>query len=286
MPYRLYKILFILTVLAIITGLALFWLAYTEPKNLEVDFLDVGQGDAELIKTPFGQNILVDGSPNSIVLRKLSAELPWWDRTIDLMILTHPHDDHVAGLNDIMSRYEVKKIIMTGVNHTGPAYIKFLENIRNKKIPVTIIDRPQIIELGADCRINILWPEKNLAGQEVENLNNTSIVFKLEHEDTKILFTADIEKEAEAAIMLKPGLLKADVLKVSHHGSEYATSEEFLNLVKPQMAVIEVGANNKFGHPNPRTLKRLERAGAEILRTDKFGTIRLISDGSKIWQMN
>lgn len=282
MSSRLYKILFFLSILAVVIGMAAFLLSYKQPKDLEIDYLDVGQGDAALIKTPYGQNILVDGGPNSTVLRRLGENLPWWDRTIDLMILTHPHDDHVGGLVDVAKRYKIKKVLYTGVLHTAPAFLEWLQILRDKKIPVTIIDREQTIGLGENLKIEIFYPQKSLAGTTVPELNDSSIVLQLIYGDNKFLFPADISTNVEKELLDKGEVVASDVLKVSHHGSEYATSDESLELVKPEYAVISVGKNNLFGHPNQRTLNKLERAGIKIYRTDELGTIKLKSDGKNI----
>lgn len=282
MPRKLYKILLILGIAACITAIFAFWLTFRAPENLEIDYLDVGQGDAELIQTPFGQNILIDGGPGDKVLKSLGKALPWWDRKIDLMILTHPHDDHVTGLIEVLKRYQVKKILYTGVNHDSPNYIAWLETVRAKKISLTIIDRPQVIELGKDCALEIIYPNKNLSGLAVENLNNSSIIAKLVYKENKFLFVGDAEEEVEKELLKLKIDLKADVLKIGHHGSTTSTSEDFLRAVSPLKAVIEVGADNEFGHPQVRILKRLENADIEIFRTDLLGNIRLKSDGKKI----
>ena len=259
-----------------------FYLISDSDKELKVNFLDVGQGDSILIKAPTGQNILVDGGPDDTVLKRLGKEMPLWDKKIDLMILTHPHADHITGLIDVIKNYQVEKILYTGALHTTPNYIEWLKLIKEKKIPLTIIDRPQTIKLGENCEIQIIYPFKSLAGQSVANLNNSSIVFKLIYGQTTFLFMGDAEKEVEEELLASGVPLGADVLKVGHHGSSDATSEEFLKIVSPRFAVIEVGRGNDFGHPSGRVIKRLERFGAKILRTDLEGTIRLLSDGENI----
>lgn len=153
---------------------------------------------------------------------------------------------------------------------------------RQKKLAVAIIDRPQAVSLGDDCRLEILYPAENLAGRTVDNLNNTSIVIKLIYGRTKFLLMGDAENEAENKLMASVSDLKVDVLKIGHHGADDATSEEFLKAVSPQIAVIEVGKDNDFGHPSPRILKRLERLGARIFRADADGTVVLVSNGEKI----
>jgi len=277
--YRLYLILGIVLILAILFLFSVFY----QPKSLlEVDFLDVGQGDAILIKSPYGQNILIDGGPDKGVIRKLADNLPYYDRKIDLIILTHPHDDHVTGLIEVLKRFEVKKIIYTGALHTGPNYLAWLKEIKDKKIFLLVADQPQNINLGQDLDFKIIYPLKNFSGQEAENLNNTSVVVKLIYKNISFLLVGDIEKEAEDELIKNGVDLRAHVLKVGHHGSDTGSTEEFLEAVRPEIAVIAVGRNNKFGQPSRRVIKRLERRGAIIYRTDIDGDIKIISNGAMI----
>ena len=282
MSDKLYKILLILGIVAVLVAIPAFWLTYQAVSELEVDFLDIGQGDAVLIKAPFGQNILIDGGPDNSVIKRLGENLPWWDKKIDLMILTHPHDDHATGLIEVIKRYKVKKILYTGVVHTSPNYLVWLELVRDRQIPLTIIDRPQKIILGKHCVLDILYPAKSLLGQTVNNLNNSSIVVKLIYEETKFLLTGDAEIEVEQELVESNIDLTAQVLKAGHHGSDTSSSIEFLQAVKPEIVVIQVGIDNDFGHPSRRVIKRLERTGAQVLRNDLDGTVKLVSDGKNI----
>lgn len=250
--------------------------------EFRVSFLNVGQGDASLIQTIDGKNILIDGGPDDSVVYQLSQELSWLDRTIDLMILTHPHADHINGLNEVLDRYDVKKILYTGAVHTSPTYINWLKLVKEKNIPIVIIDKPQKIKLDEDCFIDILYPTTSFLHEEVSNLNNTSIVFKLTYKKKKFLFTGDIEEEIESDLLDNKIDLSADILKIAHHGSDTSTILDFLKAVNPSIAVIQVGEDNKFNHPSIRVINRLERAGVDVLRNDKSGTIRMTSDGNSI----
>jgi len=251
--------------------------------ELRVSFLNIGQGDSSLIQTMDGKNILIDGGPDDSVIFELSKELSWFDRTIDLMILTHPHADHISGLTEVIERYDVRKILYTGVPHSSPTYIHWLKLVQEKKIPITIISKSQTIELTEDCFIEILYPISSLLNLDVSNLNNTSVVLKLVHGETKFLFTGDIESETESELLRSGIDLSADVLKVAHHGSDTSTSLEFLKAVRPEFAVMQVGEDNKFNHPSIRILKRLERMNVEIFRNDIDGTVRFKSDGKNIF---
>ena len=282
MKNKLYKILLILGIVATLISVPAFWFLYNTPNNLEVDFLDVGQGDAILIKSPYGQNILIDGGPDDRIIGELSSNLAFWDKKIDLVILTHPHDDHVAGLIDVIKRYKVEKILYTGVVHNSPNYLAFLELVKARKIPIIIIDKPKEIKLGEDCEMQIIYPQESFLGKHVSNLNNSSIVMKLVYGENKFLFTGDAESEVEQELLEKNIDLHADVLKAGHHGSDTSSSEEFLKAVSPEFVVMQVGDDNDFGHPSRRIIKRLERMDSKILRNDLDGAIKFISDGKEI----
>jgi competence protein ComEC len=242
----------------------------------------VGQGDSILIKTPDEQNILIDGGPSSKVLSQLGKNLAFFDKNIDLLVLTHPHSDHVAGLIEVLRRYQVKKVLMTGVLHTSPDYLTFLKELENQKTEIQIAKGAQDIALGQDLTLKILYPFKDVSQQKFDELNNSSIVLKLIYKDNSFLFTGDAEEIAESDLIAAKTDLSAQILKVGHHGSKYSSSEKFLEAVNPQYAVISVGKNNDFGHPHLRTLDNLAQRNIKILRTDQSGTIKFISDGNNL----
>lgn len=259
-----------------------FFQSFQESRVLEVNFFDIGQGDAILIKTPNHQKILIDGGPDNKIIYKIGQNLPFYEKEIDLMILTHPHADHLTGLIEVLKRYKVKKILSTGVLHATPEYLAWLEIIKKQNILMEIATSGQIIELGKDLNLEIFYPQENLSGQQVQDLNNTSIVSKLTFDRTSFLFTGDAESEVEEKLISSKADLKANVLKVAHHGSKNATSQKFLDKVMPEIAVVSVGVENKFGHPSKGVLSRLKKMGAQILRTDQDGDIKILSDGIKI----
>ena len=251
------------------------------PGKLRVDFFSVGQGDSALIRTPQGQKILVDGGPDDTAVRKLGQYLPFYDKEINLIVLTHPHSDHVAGLVEILKRYKVDKIMMTGVPHTTPDYLAFLELIKDKNIPVEAIKQKQIIDLENNLKWQILYPDRDLSQSSMDNLNNSSIVARLVYVSSSFLFMGDYEEEEGLASVNEPSL-KSDVLKIGHHGSTNANSPVFLQAVAPTYSVISVGRDNQYGLPGYRTIYELKKLGSIIYRTDESGDIRLLSDGNKI----
>jgi competence protein ComEC len=270
----------VFAVVLILFGVSFF--QSLQDNKLEVNFFDVGQGDAILIKTPDHQKILIDGGPDNTIINKLGENLPFYDKEIDLMILTHPHADHVTGLVEVLKRYKVKKILATGVLCTTSEYIAWLEEIKKQKIPMEIAQAGQIISFGENLKLEILYPLEDLSGKQFENLNNSSVVGKLTFGKTSFLFTGDAETEVEEKLLNAGVDFKVDVLKVAHHGSKNATSQEFLDKVQPKFAVISVGAKNKFGHPSQGTINRLEKMNAQVFRTDKDGDVKILSDGEKV----
>lgn len=251
-----------------------FWLFFNISNNLEVIFLDVGQGDSVLIKTPFGQNILIDGGPGSKVINELNEELAWFDRFIDLVIVTHPDNDHIGGLIPVLERFAVGKVIYTGVMHESPVYDEFKVILKEKDVDVNIINGPEEIKFGKNCNLNIIFPVRSFVGLGVDVVNNSSIVAMLNCAQKKFLLAGDIEEEVESELVEKGLELSADVYKASHHGSDTSNIQSFLELVKPEIVVIQVGADNTFGHPSLRVIKRFERVGAKVYRNDLDGVIR------------
>ena len=246
--------------------------------NLRVVFLDIGQGDAALIQTSEQQNILVDGGPDKNIIYKLDQYIPFNNRKIDLVILTHLDSDHLTGLIEVLKRYPVKKIISNGLKGFDSITLEWERLIQKKNIPQQIADIPLNIMLDDKTLIEFLWPNQNLLKESKGDDNFTSLVFKLIHGNNSFLFTGDVPKEVEEVLVATEKDLKADVLKAGHHGSKYSSTKEFLSKVEPKYGVISCGENN-FGHPSLRVLKNLENVNAEILRTDQLGDIIFLSDG-------
>lgn len=263
---------------------ALTWLALRglPDGKLHVYFLDVGQGDAILIQAPDGRQILVDGGPSpTALLNELGAVLPFWDRSLDLVVLTHPDGDHITGLIPLLDRYRVARVLDTQLSDAASLAAAWREGLARNNITRTIAERGMRIPLG-QAQFTVLHPGPRALRSTASDDNNNAIVLRLDYGQTSVLLTGDAEAEAEAD-MIKAGLpLRAELLKVGHHGSKGSTSMSFLAAVAPRLAVIQVGADNSFGHPHPDILMRLTAARVEIFRTDRHGRIEVISDGRTI----
>ena len=269
-----------LLVVAILTSTA----AYAMPDNrLHVSFLDVGQGDAILIQTPNHQDILVDGGPSAqAISAQLSKLLPFWDRTIELVVLTHPHEDHLTGLLEVLQRYKVKQVFYLDTTYTLPDEQEWLNLIQQKHIKATMATAGQEIDLGTkDTTLEVVNPTP---GSTVPAMDN-GIVLKLSDEKISFLLTSDISADAEHDLITQRADVSCTVLKVAHHGSNDSSTAAFLAVADPKLAVISVGADNTFGHPGADTLQRLaDVVGADnIYRTDKNGTVECITDGTRLW---
>ncbi|OIO08438.1 hypothetical protein COY54_02010 [Candidatus Falkowbacteria bacterium CG_4_10_14_0_8_um_filter_41_36] len=270
------KRIFLILLLLLLPALVLEYTSKPSLSGLEVYFLDVGQGDAILIRNSFGQNILIDGGPDELILEKIGRILPYTDRQIDVMILTHPHADHLIGLIAVLKRYQVDNVIYTGANYSNASYRYFRELISQKVPRITLAESNISLDLGDDCYLNILFPFTDISGQDFKNINNSSIVSELGCGANKILLTGDAEKEVEKDLLENYPDLQAQVLKLGHHGSKTASTLEFLEQVNPSLAIILVGKDNKYNLPSPETLENLKELGLKVIRTD-------IAGGLKIW---
>lgn len=259
--------------------------AFMSPALLKVDFLSVGQGDSFFITTPGMQNILIDGGPDSTVLEKLGEYMPFWDKEINLVILTHPDSDHVTGLIDVLQKYKVDNIMWTGISRDGSTYQQWLNVIaKQKKMGAKIIIAQSGEEVKAgNVYINILNPLDSLDGKYFKDDNDTGVVSRLIYGKISFLFSADITSKEEQKLISEKFNLQSDVLKVAHHGSKYSTSDIFLAAVAPKIAVISDGKNNSYGFPTVDVLQRLENFGIKVFRTDEAGDVKFVSDGNNIY---
>jgi competence protein ComEC len=269
-----------LLVIAILTTLV----ACTMPDSrMHISFLDVGQGDAILIQTPNHQDILVDGGPSAQAISgELGRRMPFWDRTIELVVLTHPHTDHLNGLLETLRRYKVKQVLYLDTDYDSPTEQEWLSLIREKGIESIFAKVGQVINLGTEeVTIEVINPAPDSSVLDEDN----GVVLRLSSGKFSFLLTSDISQEAELDLITRRADLTSTVLKVSHHGSNYSNSAEFLAVVNPKLAVISVGADNDYGHPGAETMQRLtDKVGLDhIYRTDKNSTIEFITNGERLW---
>jgi len=252
----------------------LLWTAVGETSSatLRVDILNVGQGDAILLQTPTGENILVDGGPDDSVLAELGKILPLWDHTLDLVVATHLDADHITGLVSVLKRYQVKEVL-TPLPSKSTKISEAWQQAVLAEPAVNYVDAADDFAWG-DVSWDTLLPlsSNDTLGADT---NNTSIVAKLTYQGISILLTGDMEAPEENLLMQIYPATSIDVLKVAHHGSKYSSATAWLNMLDPGTALISVGKNS-YGHPSPDALNRLEQVGADIYRTDQNGTIEVI----------
>jgi competence protein ComEC len=257
-------------------------LFFTPSPYLTVTFLHVGQGDAILIETPDGVQALIDGGPDGTVLRELSRELPWGDRTLDLVIGTHPDKDHIGGLIDVLTRYTVASILTTENTGETSAASQFQKALTAETNIVHMARAGQVYTLGASTTLTILSPARNPSLLES---NTASIVAKLSYGDIDFMLTGDAPESIEDYISVTYGeVLQSEVLKLGHHGSKTSTGELFLAAVKPTYAVVSAGADNSYGHPHKEVMDRVTAAGITIKSTADGKRVKFVTDGKTVWE--
>ena len=255
-------------------------LAGTHHGLLTVNFLDVGQGDAIFIEAPNGNQVLIDGGPGRSVLSGLGQVMSFYDRSIDLVIATHPDSDHIAGLPAVFDNYQVAGFMAPALI-CQTAICETLEiKVASEPAPKVIAARGEKIILGDGVELEILSPDGSALGNDT---NSASIVAKLTYGQTSFLFTGDAPQAIERYLLSEFGQnLDIDVLKVGHHGSDTSSAPDFLAATSPAVAVISVGKDNRYGHPKASVVDSLVKIRAKIFRTDEQGTVIFKTDGVKI----
>lgn len=242
--------------------------------ELRVHFLDVGQGDSELLQFA-GKNILIDAGSEDMGPRVADYLRSHGVTSLDLVVATHPHEDHIGGLLTILREFPVGQVLDSGQVHTTSTFETFLNIIDQKNIPYAVAQRGQTINLDPRLRIEVLSPPQ----QSLGSLNENSIVLKVTYGSISFLLMGDAGIAAEQNLLASGYVLDSDILKVGHHGSSSASSTSFLQAVSPVVSIIEVGAGNDYGHPSQETLSNLQRVGSKIYRTDLNGNIVVTTDG-------
>jgi len=243
-----------------------------------VHFFDIGQGDAALIVGPSGQQIIIDGGPNLSLLEHLQRTMPFYDRTIDLLVLSHPHQDHLFAFPEIMKRYRVKNLLITGMDFGLPKYREMLSLAVENNIGIIVANPAAYIIFDDGLTLDILWPQANLLGQ-TGDANNTSVALRVLYGNDSVLFTGDMEEPEEREILSAGIDVRADILKVAHHGSRTSSSTGFLMAVKATEAVVSVAAENGYKLPNQDVLDRLTAFDMKLHLTSLRGSLTLILDG-------
>ncbi len=257
----------------------ILWLSVnnTKDKNFVVTFYSVGQGDSALIRTPAGYNILVDGGPNNKISDYLNRDLPINDRDLDLVILTHPHSDHVFGLINVLKDFKVKKVLTSNSMNTSAEFNLWTDTIKNEGIELKYVKATESISFSDGVTFKFNWPDSEQPFKG-DDLNEASVVFTLSYKDLDILMMGDADSQVQPYI---GDISSVEVLKVPHHGAKTSMADSFINQLKPEIAVISVGEGNRYSHPRPETLDQLEKVGSKVLRTDKNGTVKIVSDGQR-----
>ncbi|MBT6254008.1 MBL fold metallo-hydrolase [Candidatus Uhrbacteria bacterium] len=280
-------ILWVVTLVLILAGVGLYVLARTQRMaSLQAGYaedhydsllwavhvLDVGQGDAIFVELPDGIQILVDGGVDNTVLSRLSDVMMPWDRSIDYIVISHPHADHINGLIEVLDRFDVANVVIDNVVYDSVPYEILKERVIHEGAVIIDPDDEDRLVHGRVV-VDVIYPSPEIVVATGENINEKSTVLKIDDGTNSILLTGDAGDVVEEKIGALVGDI--DVLKVGHHGSTYGTSREFLNEIDPELAVISVGEGNEYHHPHKSTLKRLTDFGVDVFRTDLHGTVSI-----------
>ena len=291
---RKYVVGAIAGLVVLVIGIIWYW----PDADVHLVVCDVGQGDGIVIWRGSAQ-VVVDGGPNEKIVDCLSKYVPFWDRRIEMIMMTNGDADHMTGLISLIKRYKIDQIVANNLVSDTGRFGELRKEIVEEKMAVHAPQQGEVIKLGG-MEFKVLWPAERLGSELVwskeaddrvlgvnsyskTEANEQSVVLKLIYGGFSVLLTGDIGSETEQVLVNFGSNLRSNVLKVGHHGSKYSSSEEFLRAVKPALAVISVGKKNRYGHPTQEALERLQVVGARILRTDESGDIEIVSDGERLW---
>ncbi|MFN4181430.1 MAG: ComEC/Rec2 family competence protein [Candidatus Paceibacteria bacterium] len=265
--------LFYLTlILAIATIFVFYLLAQNKDKVLTFAMLDVGQGDALFIESPTGVQVLVDGGPKNNILQALPQVMPFWDKTLNALIITNPDADHIGGFGSILDTYKVDMVFEPGTHNGSLLYKNIYKKIKEKDIAHILLRRGMRIDMGGEVYLDVLFPDREVFDWST---NDGSAVMRLVYGDQSILLSGDATVKTESLVVANnpKEILDSDILKVGHHGSRTSTSANFVETVTPMYALISSGEGNSYGHPHSEVLNTLANSKAQIMSTDELGNI-------------
>src|SRR3989344_1329040 len=269
---------YVLGFLVFVSGV-LWSIAIHENRNgiLTIAFLNIGQGDSIFIESPTGTQVLVDGGPNNSLMKEISSVLPWYDRKIDMLVVTNPDRDHYEGFIPFLKKYRTDVVLEPGTTNKSEAYGLLEKVIIDKKIPKILARRGQIIDLGGGAYLKVFFPDRDISGL---NPNDGSIVMQLVYGETSVMLQGDSPTNIEHYLFGLDGKnLKSTILKVGHHGSRTSSGEEYVKAVDPEWAVISAGANNTYGHHHKEVLDTLNKLVIKTIDTCNNGEITFESNG-------
>jgi len=270
--HKILSVLFLLASLLCVREISLL-----PDGKLHVYILDIGQGDSFLIVTPSGSQIIIDGGPNQDVLEHLGGYMPFFDRTIELLVITHPDADHITAIPEVLNRYNVSHILLNGAVHSSGKYAQLLDAITQNHVAVLLPDPSKDIVIDGvyfDC----IWPKKGIIGTTQSVQNAQSIVLRMLYRHHSFLFTGDLTKESENSILASGTQVSANIMSVPHHGSHTSSSTGFLLSVSPQLGIVSSGRGNPYGHPHTDVTNRYASLGIPIKNTATDGSISLEFD--------
>jgi competence protein ComEC len=272
-----------LSVLVLLAANGVLW-SIPLPQGLTVSFLDIGQGDSVLIQGPTGAKLLVDGGPDSSVLREMGSVLPFWDKEINAVLATHPDQDHIGGLPDILRRYDVRYVFEPGIQNTTRAWNSFVnatnDELKSGAEHVVLRSGTRLL-LGGGAYADVLYPDHDVS--HIKETNAGSIVLRVVHGKTAFMLTGDLPSKEEQELYLKYGYgLDSDVLKAGHHGSRTSSSADFVQSVSPAYVVFSRGCDNTYGHPHQEVIRLFTSLGVSMLDTCTSGRVTFRSDGTTL----
>ncbi|KND48037.1 MAG: competence protein ComEC [Parcubacteria bacterium C7867-006] len=278
--FKTYLRWYILVFLIILSTLIWFAVFHENRQGiLTFEVLNIGQGDALWIESPTGVQVLVDGGPNNTLMKEISKVMPWYDRHIDMLVVTNPDKDHFEGFISLLKKYSVDVVLEPGTENNTDTYKTLEKEIDDKKIPKVLARRGQVVDLGGGAYLQILFPDRDVSGL---SSNDGSLVMKLVYGETTVMLTGDSTEKIEHYLVSMDGEgLKSTILKAGHHGSRTSSSEEYVSAVNPEWTVISSGIKNDYGHPHKETIETMQKLKILTYDTCNNGRIIFVSDGEK-----